>query len=62
MKLIKDNPKTYTIELTQDEIYNLVYRLKFIRQEHSVLPDLTEATWKELEKLLPIPVTEQLYQ
>lgn len=52
MKLIKENPKTYTIELTESEIFELVHRLKYITKEYNVAPDLTQSTWKALEKVL----------
>lgn len=60
MKLVKENPKTYTVELTESEIYELVHRLKFINKEYNVSPDLTRETWEGLEKLLSKSVTHRI--
>ena len=60
MKVNKTIPKTFVIELTENEIYELVHRLKFIREEHRVSPDLTRPIWTKLEELLPQAVTHRV--
>jgi hypothetical protein len=52
MKLVDTKPKTYIIELTESEIFELVHRLKFIDREHNAYPDLSAKTWKSLEELI----------
>lgn len=62
MELIKENPKTFIVAFTEKEIFNLVYRLKFIRIKYNMLPDPTEHTWLGLEKLIgPVEPKIDLY-
>jgi hypothetical protein len=53
-KLIKEHqpPKVLTIEIEADDLYQIVYRLKYQEKLHNVAPDFSREPRKALEVIL----------
>lgn len=51
IKKIEHSP-TLVIEISADDLYHILYRLKHQDKEHNVFPDRSEKPRQELEKLL----------
>lgn len=45
-------PTMLTIEISEEDLYHILYRLKHQDRLHNVRPDLSEEPRKKLEKLL----------